>query len=326
MTNVVAIKGTRQAPKASRSKMDTIIFTAAEINKWILPPFQRPLRINEKVRLLAENLKANGGVITGVLTLGHVAGKKDITWLVDGQHRIEAFKISELEECIADVRICDFDSMSEMADEFVNLNSQLNKMRPDDILRGLEPSSKALRTIRSECPYVGYDQIRRGSTGSPIVSMSALLRCWVGSRGDTPTANTSGQSAKQIAEEIDETEVLLLVKFLHIARAAWGSDPENYRLWGGLNLALCAWMYRRLVVDQERGTKRYVKLNSDLFKKCLMSVSANADYLDWLPGRTLSDRDRGPCYGRLKAIFAARLKQELKTDKPLLPQTAWASR
>jgi hypothetical protein len=34
-----------------------------------------------------------------------------------------------------------------------------------------------------------------------------------------------------------------------------------------------------------------------------MSVSANTDYVDWLVGRNLGERDRTPAYGRLKTIF-----------------------
>src|SRR5687767_12132194 len=37
-------------------------------------------------------------------------------------------------------------------------------------------------------------------------------------------------------------------------------------------------MYRRMVLDRERGVRLYVVLNVVQFKQCLMSVSANADY------------------------------------------------
>jgi hypothetical protein len=56
--------------------------------------------------------------------------------------------------------------MADMGEEFVNLNSQLVTMRPDDIRRGLEGTIEALPTIRRECPFVGYDMIV-GSASSP---------------------------------------------------------------------------------------------------------------------------------------------------------------
>lgn len=321
MNNIVPIKGTRQAPKAARSKMDTLIFSAAEVNQWKLPPFQRPLRVNDKVKALSEELKHNGGIITGVITLGKIDGKSDV-WLVDGQHRTEAFKISELTECIADVRMCEFANMGEMAEEFVNLNTALVKMRPDDVLRGLEGTSKMMQLIRAECPYVGYDQIRRNPT-SAVIGMSQLLRCWAGSRPETPKASTN--SALQLVSTLEESETMGMIKFMHVARGAWGNDVENFKMWGALNMTICMWMYRRLVLDHERGVKRYARLTDALFKKCLMGVSADTNYVDWLHGRVLNERDRAPCYTRLKAIFQKRMKQETKTDIKL-PAASWTTR
>lgn len=326
MSNVIPLKGARSAPKAVSSRMETLLLTANEINDWAIPPFQRPLRVNDKVRAMADELVGNGGLIPGILTLGHVGDAKK-TWLVDGQHRTEAFKISELKECIADVRICSFDSMASMAEEFVNLNSSLVRMRPDDVLRGLEGAVKALKFIRSNCEFVGYDNIRRNSTGSPIVGMSQLLRSWAGALGETPGGGMAGRSAVHLAHDLDEISAERLVQFLKVARAAWGGDPEFFRLWGTLNLTMCMWMWRQLVLDNERALSRAVRLNTDQFKRCLMSVSASHDYLDWLPGRVMGDRDRNPCYTRLKAIFVARIRADSKdpTIKPKLPSPAWAS-
>jgi hypothetical protein len=86
------------------------------------------------------------------------------------------------------------------------------------------------------------------------------------------------------------------------------------------------WLYRKLVLDKERGVRRYVVLNADLFKKCMMSVAANADYADWLLGRAIGERDRGPCYTRLKHIFLERLKVELHKDNLKMPQPHWATK
>src|SRR5687767_8223986 len=174
---VIAMKGLRElpksAPKSVRSTMDTVLLTQEWVKSMAHVPFQRPLRVNEKVSALAEELKCSGGVIPGVLTIG-VIGKE--RYLVDGQHRVEAFKLSGLRDGYADVRICHFDSMAEMGEEFVNLNSQLVRMRPDDILRGMEGSNIGLTMIRKACEFVGYDMIRRGAS-APILSMSTMLRC-----------------------------------------------------------------------------------------------------------------------------------------------------
>ncbi len=326
MNNVVSIKGTREAPKSERSNMETVIISINEVNQWRIPPFQRPVRVNEKVRDIAEDMRRNGCEITGILTLGKVGKDSTTTWVVDGQHRLEGFRISGMPEILADVRVCHFDSMADMADEFVRLNTALVRMRPDDILRGLEPTHEVLRILRKECEFIGYDNVRRASTLSPVLGMSAVLRCWLASAAETPSSNSTG-SAAQTAAALDRDAAQKLIVFLTTAHAAWGRDPENFRLWGNLNLSLCMWLWRRLVLDRDRTTKRITVLNVAQFKQCLMSLSANPNYSDWLQGRSLNDRDRSPCYARIKSIFARRLMDgSADTKKPLLPQPAWASK
>jgi hypothetical protein len=315
----------REAPKSVRSAMDTLLFTREDIANWKVPQFQRPIRVNAKVLALAEELKQSGGVIPGILTLGKLGANKTF-YIVDGQHRAEAFKISELPECIADVRIVTFATMADMAEEFVNLNSRLVNMRPDDILRSLEESMPALRRVTENCEFVSYGQVRRGVTGSALVSMSVLLRAWFMSVNEVPT--NGAPNATVLAGLLDNNEADKLIVFMQAARAAWGTDPENYKLWSGLNLTMSMWMWRRLVLDTDRrGGKRTVILTPDQFRKCLMAVSADRLYLDWLHGRTVSEVHRSPCYTRLKAIFTRRLQQDSKDPKKIaLPSPSWASR
>jgi hypothetical protein len=325
MGNVVSLRGAHQPPKSDRSKMETLIVTQAMVMSWRVPPFQRPVRVNAKVTSVVEQIKS-APYIEGVLTLGVLKSDPSTIYIVDGQHRIEAFKISEVKEAIADVRVIIFDSMAEMAEEFVHLNSSLVKMRPDDILRGLENSVLALKTIRKTCDFVGYDQIRRRGGSGPIVSMSALIRCWRAASYETPAGSTSGLSAAGIAQSIDQTSLQNLLAFLSVAHTAWGRDPEYYRLWGNLNLTLCMWLWNKLIIDKDRsGNKRYATLSIPEFKKCLMSISTYDDYLSWLVGRALGDRDRSPAYSRLKNIFAGRLAEDRKTERIMLPQPAWSS-
>lgn len=319
--SIVHLKG-REPPKSARSAMDTLLFTREEIKVWKLPPFQRPLRINSKVLALAESIKIDKGCIPGVLTLGRLGNDRTF-YIVDGQHRLEGFKISELPECIADVRIIHFESMADMAEEFVNLNSRLVNMRPDDILRGLEESSPPLRRIRQACSFVSYGQIRRGNSNSPVIGMSQLLRSWHMSQPEQPSSNAPSATALAAAMDIENAE--RLISFMTVTRAAWGFDQENYRLWGTLNLTITMWLWRKLVLEKTRGVKRFVVMTPDQFKKCLMSASADQAYLDWLVGRPWNQRDMAPCFSRLKIIFAKRLQQEVG-DKVTMPQPSWVSR
>lgn len=115
-----------------------------------------------------------------------------------------------------------------------------------------------------------------------------------------------------------------MIVFLKTAREAWGDDPENSRLWSQLNLGLCMWLFRRLVIDQERGVKRAIAVNVAQFRKCLSSLSANSDYIEWLAGRTLTDHHRMPCYRRIRSMFVARVREETgKMAK--MPTASWTT-
>lgn len=315
---IVTLRPKTASEKKTRTVVDTIRFTQDTLKSWRLPEFQRPIKINEKVRALAEQLKADGGVMPGIITLGVINGT---TYLVDGQHRREAFLISGLDEGYTDIRTHYFESMADAGDEFVRLNSQLVRMRPDDILRGLESSVEALRHIRQQCPFVGYDMIRRGPT-SPIVSMSMILRAWRGSSTDVPSPHGIATSAQNLAQTLTDEEARGLIDFLKLAVDGFGRDPEYARLWGSLNIILCMWLYRRMVLSQY--SPKTPRLTKEVFKKCLMSLSANEDYLDWLVGRHLGERDRSPAYNKVRVAFAHRI--EIETGKkPHMPAPAWAS-
>lgn len=308
----------KSAPKSVRSVMDTLLLTPAGVARWKKPPFQRELRVTKKVEAFAEELKTNGGVIHGIITLGKLDGE---TYIVDGQHRIEGFNMSGLPEGFADVRICHFDSMSEMAEEFERLNSALVRMKTDDILRALEHSNHCLAIIRKRCPFVGYDHIRAGGNSARLLLMSTLVRVWFGASGDTPTP---GPSSSEAASLLDDTNTERITMLLALMFEAWGRDPENFRLWGSLNLSMHFWLWRRLVLREGVTSARIVTLKNDEFRQCMMAVSSNQLYVDWLPGRSLRERDRSPAYNRIKQIFAGRLGG-MGFGKPILPIPEWAS-
>lgn len=302
----------RSTPKTQKSAMETLYFTLETIESWKRPPFQRPFKANAKVLALVEELKKNGGFIPGVITLGDLNG---VRYLLDGQHRIEAFKMSGLDEGIANMRVCTFETMSAMADEFVELNGSLVPFKADDLLRALESSSPELRKISRTCPFIGYGFIGKGGK---VISMGAALRMWYGSKPEVPT--TGGLSTTAIVEELNEEEVERMCEFFTSVHAAWGSDPEYHRLWGGLNVGLCAWLWRRTVMGQYSG--KTLRLTKDMFRKCAMALSANSKYLDWLVGRQLKDRDRSPGLARLRAIFLKRLDEE-GHGKVYFPKPDW---
>jgi hypothetical protein len=307
--------------KKTRTHVDTIVFTRAEAEAWKSPPFQRPLRMNTKALAIVDEIKKSEGVIPGVITLGKL---KNLTFLLDGQHRRQAFLLSGLDAGYADVRIHEFDEMGEMGEEFVRLNTQLVRLRPDDILRGMEGSSDAIAHIRGKCPFVGYDMIRRGDR-SPILGMSLLLRLWMSSANETPTGG--GASTMELVSLLTLEEAQECAKFVTILYEAWGRSEDSRRLWTGLNLVLCAWLFRRCVLAPPHlvsSAKRWTKMTRDEFRICMMALAADPTYSDWLTGRALTERNRSPAYHRMKNIVAIRLRDHRKQPgKPLLPQPAW---
>jgi hypothetical protein len=315
---VISIASTTNRPnKATHTTADTIMVTPDLIDRWQAPPFQRPLHINEKVRTLCEKMKQDDGVFPGVLIIG-VFNKE--YYLVDGQHRCASFKMSGMREGYADVLYRFYDDLSEMALDYVNNDAKLSVRKPDDHMRALEYSSEAIKLIRNKCPFVGYDMIRR-NPNAPILSMSAVIRSWFTSAPEVP-ANSCPAILELATKHLTVDESKEMCEFLKMAFEAWGRDPEYKRLWATLNLVLCMWLYRRLVVTPY--SPRTPKLTKEMFTKCLMSLSAGEQYIDWLLGRKLGEHDRSPCYTRIKTIFAQRLEKEMG-KKPSLPQPAWAT-
>lgn len=307
MTNVIKMPGIselpRSAPRGVRSHMDTLELTPKGVRAWKRPPFQRELRVNDKVKKLVEEIQEAGGVLPGIITLGRFDND---TYLVDGQHRAEAFLMADLPVGYADVRMCDFDSLAEMSEEFVKLNSALVRMKNDDIIRGQEAMNPLIGAIRRRCPFIGYDGIRRGDQAKILLSMAVALRTWLGS-ANTPT---NGPASPVAVQMLTEDIVTKLSKFYTVCFEAWGRDKANYRLWSTLNIGILAWLWRRVVLGEgmaPKGVRRATELTESQFRDCLMGLSADPLYCKWMVGRSMGERDRSPAYARIRDIFARRM-------------------
>lgn len=311
------VKPSTPSEKQTHTTMDTIELTQKLVASWKSPPFQRDLKVNARVIAVSAEILRNGGVVPGILTIGVLDGE---TYVVDGQHRLNAWQQTGLPCGYADVRTHWFDSVGDMANEFVRLNTSLVKMRPDDVLRGMESSTIALQKIHRRCPFVGYDMVRR-SERSPVLSMSVVVKCWAGSRPEIPSG---GGSSLEALAQMDDKETADAIEFYNLCFDAWGRDKEHARLWSKLNLIICAWLYRRVVLGQNMtSTKRWTRFTKDQFKQGLQSVAATPDYTDFLLGRNMSERDRSPAYMRVKTIIQRRYAVQ-QNKKALMPSPAWA--
>ena len=279
---------------------------------------QRPITINKKVLALVPRI-IERGAIPGVITIGVLNG---VLYLLDGQHRREAFfraiEAGGPAEVLAEVRYKTFENEADMNAEYADMNSALVKQRPDDILRAREGKSPALQLNRQRCKFVGYDRIRQ-SAASPILGMSAMLRCWYGSAPETPA---DGPAANDIALNLTVEDAAICADFINLAEHAWGRDPEYKRLWGTMNLTLCMWLYRRMVVAPEPGS---LVLTKTQFRAALTSLSANGKYITWILDRKMSERDRSPAYRYIRDIFKTRLLAEGVRRRALssFPTPSW---
>lgn len=319
MATLTGMKPKSAVEKRTRTTVDTLMLTPELISKWKLPSGQRPLTENRKLHEVSDAIKADGGVIPGILTIGVVEGQY---YIVDGQHRIHAFKLTGLKEGYADVRLVHAESEADLNIEFVELNSSIARMRPDDNLRALEGHIDSLRVIRFACPFVGYGKLNRQGGSVAILSMSNVLRVWRGSAPETPVSGITGMGARELAETMVDEETRWCTDFLILCHEAFGRDMEYSALWGSLNMGLCAWLYRRMVVTQY--SAKTPRLNKDQFKEALMSLSTNSTYLQWLVGRRIGDRDRSPAYARLRTLFSQRLEQVLG-KKVQMPSPGWSN-
>lgn len=306
-----------------RTTLDTIEFSRHEVESWEIPPFQRPLKINAKIVALAETIKDNGGVVPGIITLGRIDKK---TYIIDGQHRIQAWRMADIDKGYADVRMLTFASMAEMGKEFVDSNSSFVRFKADDVLRGMEGTTPALQLIRAKCKFVGYDMIRRNENSGPVVSMSTILRVWMGSDNNCPVAETAG--ARDVATRITHEEATALCRFANVVFSAWGRTADAKRLWGTLNLALCAWFWRRSVIAPPAlytKTKRWTVLKEEEFKVGMMALAADDTYNDWLANRPMTDRNRPPAWNRIKSIVVPRIADQrgVSSKVIMLPSAEW---
>jgi hypothetical protein len=305
----------------NRSITKSMVLTRTLIDAWQAPGFQRPITDNAKLERYAMSL-LKSPVIASVIHLGRWEGN---LYTIDGRHRLEGFRRSGLAQVRADVNIKDYasgeDGMREMAYDYVILSATIAKQRPDDGLRALEKTNGYLKSIRMDCPFVGYDQIRRNAS-SPLLSMAVALSAWHGSANEVPRTPKAG--AIENATCLTLVDCTHLTQFLKLAYTAWGNEFNNRRLWSTLNITLCMWVYRRMVMFNANSLARATKLTPEQFLLGLRGLAGSANYVEWLTNRSLHERERSPAYGRLRAVFVGVLNEALQR-RTLMPSPSWYS-
>jgi hypothetical protein len=314
---VLALK--TKAQRTTRTRVDTIAFTLEEMESWKRPSFQREITVTKKMKQAVEFITESGGVFPGVITLGVIDGTKEI-YKIDCHHRCEAFKQTGCTTGYSDVRWL-YGTMEDFADEYRRLNEQISPTRPDDRLRAAAVSNPQIEKLRSSCKVVAYGR-RAAGERKISVSMSSVLRAWHNASRSIPAARGKAASAVEIVDQISDSDLNHLIKLIHLCESAWGRDLEYAALWGQMNLTMVMWLYTRMVVEKPASVK-LKQLSPALFEKCLLSLSADARYVEWLRGRN-GGTHRTPCYSRIKDNFARRLFQETG-QRHNLPQPEWVT-
>ena len=265
------------------------------IRTWKVPPFQRFLRITEKVRECIEVTRTTGK-IPGVIYLGRYKG---VLYLIDGQHRLEAFRLSELPSALAHVLIEDFTDMAEMGKRYVELCSSLVKVRADDRMHALEATHPVLQTVRTKCPFLSYGHGQL-AVQKMTISASTAIRAWMSSQPETPSPRSFNVAL--MLKGLQSEGASGIIGFLTACHEAWSTDYP--RLWGALNLTLCAYIYRRTVLDPDGKTP----LTRGQFIQGMQGLSTNQRYQEWLLNRQLGSIHRAPAYKQIKITVQHHLK------------------
>ena len=288
--------------------------TLADMQEWrIDPDIQRGLTINAIVRVVAKKI-AEEKRIPDRMLIGVLNG---VMYLLDGQHRREGHRMAVEEygcptTVVGEIRWVFCETRAELAMHFELAQRSIVKMRPDDGLRALEHFTPVLQQIRKACPFVGYTRIQRGGPASSAISMANLLRCWAGSGRETPVSSIG--AARDVANSLSSKDATDCSTFANLAYRAWDNNIENGSLWGALNLTLCMWLYRQMVLAPAEDVTR---ITPDQFRRFLIHLTRSVDYIDGIKGMVLSGRNRGLVMGKLEKALSAFLKSEkiVKNEK-----------
>lgn len=301
--------------KTTRTRTDTISFTVEDIDKWKRPLFQREVKHTARFKDCAELIRTNDGVIPGMVTLGIENGTNDI-YKVDGNHRTEAAKATGLGLFYADVRYV-YGTMEDFAEEYSRLNEQISATRPDDRLRAAAVINPRINRLIATCKVVGF---KAGKKPKLKISMSSVLRAWNNASRGTPATRGRAAAATDIIKAMSDADFQHLTNLLGHCERAWGRDEEYSNLWSQMNLTMVIWLYCRLVIEDPKSVK-LKRLTSSLFENCLMELSVDLRYCEWLKGKN-GGNHRNPCYAKVKERFAKRIKSDTGV-KPNLPQPSW---
>lgn len=294
-------------------RSEVVVVTVALVNSWERPDFQRMFKQTKNV-VDATNQIGRTEEIPGTIWIGVWEGR---SYVVDGQHRIEAFLGANIAEALASVAFKAFDSYDAMARFYRMINTPLRSFSAQDNLKAAAVEYESLRIIEREATFASWYKPKRNS--GKTIQISSMVRFWGMARSDAP-----GGSAQvvAVAAGMNKLAAHRLCVFGSLCHDAWGTDSGYAALWGGLNFPVVLWLYARTVLRDPEPSLRVTRLDQPAFKKALVSL-CDESYVDWLRGRNSLQNFRSPCYNKIKQRFKATL--EKRGERLTLPSPDWAS-
>lgn len=313
------------AEKRSRTVSKTVIldFEDCEASWKVVGDIQRGSSLTKKIVEVGEDI-GGSGIFPSTIYIAVWEGNQYIN---DGLQRFSGWRDAVSKggptQVAANVQWEYFpdgpDGKAKMGERFAKLQLTLKRHRPDDGLRAIQHSLPAIKLIADECPNVGFGAVQRSNSKNTSLSMAVALQSWASSASEQCT---SSGSARDLAYRLTMDDAKKCVSFLTVARGAWGSTVEYNRLWGPVNLSVCMWLYRRMVVDPEQGV---TPLTAKQFSNCLVTLTNDtpkSTYVEWLRAKPSSAENRRMALANhIRPRFISRIRQEKirKHSSPKLP-------
>lgn len=311
------------------SRVVKIKLTPDVIKSWLTPYWQRPVRFNAKGRQLTEDIKLTRK-LDSVMIVGVVKkrnGKFDL-YLVDGHHRKAAFLRSGAPYMDIDVKFVYVDKVEELSPLYLNCQEQITKSTANDNLQGLAVTNEVLQHIKSKCEFITYEGVRLGTIAHSI-NMSTVVQIWYDSMLDPPKKNTLTPSVSitELAKKLTVDDADHIVQFMTLCRDNFEFKKLSSGLWLHINLVLCLWLFRVLVLREvwEGGEVYKVKhLTPRQFGVGLLGLKNDKYYLTLMRKKLNSSVDRKEAYQSIAKLFASNLRSCGVVSNPKLPRPQWA--
>ena len=273
---------------------DVLIDRKLAFEVWQIPLYNRETINNKKVNEIAAALVEDPALRYDHLLIGCRGG---VLYKVDGNHRMRAFEKSGLPTIRVNIHFVRFDSEEEEVEAYRQMQEQIKKSTPNDRLKVVSYRHLPIQHIDRECRFVTFGKAAK-SAGS-LVTMSTVVQTWEWSKTNPPRPSNGG-SIEDLAWGINQNDSVRIVEFMRLCREQLGMDFMT--LWKASNLALCLWLYRRLIWYED-ADHRWSKLTSREFGSGLLAI-CNSTYAGRITGKKLSnDVDRGAMWSNFIRSF-----------------------